>query len=80
MIEPLTKEHLLVLQKGYSFPTEGLFQGLSKEPLVWTLVDGNIDQGEYVFEVSYYGVKVCEYCAMLVKRNKKKDKVVLERL
>jgi hypothetical protein len=63
---PLTNQRLLAMKVGDTFESEGLFQGVSPEPVVWHLStmirQKKKDEGEYVFMLTYFGVKIGEVC------------------
>lgn len=53
--EKLTPAFLATLKLGATFDTEGVLQGVSKEPLVWRLI--RVTPGRlYEFSTTYYGV------------------------
>jgi len=60
--EQLTPERLLSMKVEDIFESEGLFQGMTQEPVVWSMVSlrRGADQDEYMFHLSYFGVRIGE--------------------
>lgn len=64
----LGASHLRGLKRGDTFTTEGFFQGVTDKGVKWTLVGGNQEVGEYLFDTSYFRVRLGQFRA-LIKSN-----------
>jgi hypothetical protein len=56
----LTRSSLKAMPLGGTVESEGLFQGVSAEPVVWELVSTHAFGKEYTFDLTYFGVKISQ--------------------
>lgn len=75
----LSAEHLSSLAVGDTFESEGIFQGVTDEPVTWKLVKK--DKECYLLEASYMGIFLGAFEAVVKKGfgpDKKGFKVEIE--
>jgi hypothetical protein len=58
---PLTKEKLLSMKLEDTVQSEGIFLGLSSEPVEWRLMRIN-NNVEFLFKLYYFGASIGEVC------------------
>lgn len=65
LLAKITPVFLASLTVNSTFQTEGLLQGVTQEPLVWRFKSSSAHAGQYLFEVSYFGIVLGDFAVFV---------------